>query len=505
MKRIVSIISVLAMATTALAQSRSFDDFKQKQNARFEQFQMDKQAEFDAFRKKQNERYAEFMKHNWESFNAQPAVIPEEEKKVPPVVYEVPITTPTTQPTHTPPTLPMPKEDSNPILVKNEVIVVPQPQPIPEPIAPVEPKKELPYKPYAIAFYGTLVSIGFPTNDIFRLNGLSEQQLSEAWVQLSSEAYDITLKNVLDARKNLALCDWGYVKMLQAISEKKYGNTNEAVFMQTFLLSQSGYKVRLATDNQKLYLLIASQYSILSMIYYVIDNTKFYALNCKSKSLNICNASFDNEKSISLQLRNEQNLEILPTPPRKLTSKYGITANVTTNKNTIDFFNDYPSAYINNDPTTCWAVYANTPLDQSIKNELYPALKQQLNGLSEYDAVNTLLNFVQTAFVYEYDNKVWGHDRAFFAAETLHYPYADCEDRSILFSRLVRDILGLDVVLLYYPGHLATAVAFTKDVEGDYLMYKNRKYIIADPTYINASVGMTMPDMNNQEARIIAL
>ena len=155
--------------------------------------------------------------------------------------------------------------------------------------------------------------------------------------------------------------------------------------------------------------------------------------------------------------------------------------------------------------TTHWAVYANTPLDNAIQYSLYPALKQSIAGLSERDAVNKILNFVQTAFVYEYDDKVWGRDRAFFAAETLHYPYADCEDRSILFSRIIRDIMGLDVVLLYYPGHLATAVAFTQDVQGDYLVYKNRKYIVCDPTYINAPLGETMPGMNNQEAQLIVL
>lgn len=35
---------------------------------------------------------------------------------------------------------------------------------------------------------------------------------------------------------------------------------------------------------------------------------------------------------------------------------------------------------------------------------------------------------------YEYDNKVWGHDRALFAEETLYYPYCDSEDRSIVFK-----------------------------------------------------------------------
>ena len=168
-------------------------------------------------------------------------------------------------------------------------------------------------------------------------------------------------------------------------------------------------------------------------------------------------------------------------------------------------FNTYPQACFNGDQTTRWAAYANTPMEKSVKDMLYPSLKKTVTGMSERDAVGVILNWVQTAFEYGYDDQIWGGDRAFFAQETLYYPYCDCEDRAILFSRLVRDLVGLDVVLLYYPGHLATAVAFSNEVNGDYLTYKSRKYVVCDPTYINAGVGRTMPGMNNQEAQVIAL
>ena len=93
----------------------------------------------------------------------------------------------------------------------------------------------------------------------------------------------------------------------------------------------------------------------------------------------------------------------------------------------------------------------------------------------------------------------------FFAEESLFYPYCDCEDRSILFSRLVRDLLGLKVLLVYYPGHLATAVHFTESVTGDYISLDNQKYVVCDPTYIGAPVGATMPDMDNESAKVILL
>ena len=142
----------------------------------------------------------------------------------------------------------------------------------------------------------------------------------------------------------------------------------------------------------------------------------------------------------------------------------------------------------------------------AVRGSLYPALRRAIDGLPAKEAAECLLNFVQTAFVYEYDETVWGADRAFFSEETLFYPYCDCEDRSILFSRLVRDLLGLPVVLVYYPGHLASAVCFGDDnTTGDYIRLGNRSFVICDPTYIGAGIGVTMPGMDNTAAKVILL
>lgn len=171
----------------------------------------------------------------------------------------------------------------------------------------------------------------------------------------------------------------------------------------------------------------------------------------------------------------------------------------------MSFYNTYPTSMLDNNIMTRWAMYANTPLAKDVKEQLYPQLKPLISGKSQLKAVNILLNWVQTGFEYEYDDKVWGGDRAFFAEESLNYPYCDCEDRSILFTRLVRDLIGLKCILVFYPGHLAAAVCFTEAVNGDYIQLNGQKYIITDPTYIGATVGMTMPKMNNQSAKIILL
>ena len=70
---------------------------------------------------------------------------------------------------------------------------------------------------------------------------------------------------------------------------------------------------------------------------------------------------------------------------------------------------------------------------------------------------------------------------------------------------LVRELLGLDVVLEHYPGHLATAVRFDEEVPGDYFTLDGKHYVVCDPTYINADIGDAMPQFKQARAKIVRL
>ena len=144
-------------------------------------------------------------------------------------------------------------------------------------------------------------------------------------------------------------------------------------------------------------------------------------------------------------------------------------------------------------------------MSRKIKRNLYPNLKKQISGKTELEAANILLNFVQTAFDYQTDQEQFGYERPLFGDELFFYPYSDCEDRSILYSILVHDLLHLDVVMLLYPGHLATAVRFTDEVPGYYFMVNGGKYVLCDPTYIGAPVGDCMPQFVGTAAEVVII
>ena len=164
----------------------------------------------------------------------------------------------------------------------------------------------------------------------------------------------------------------------------------------------------------------------------------------------------------------------------------------------IDFYQSYPL-------TDAWASYVRSSLSDELKNTLYPALRKHISGKSRAEATDILLDYVQYAFDYMVDQEQFGYERPLFGDESYFYPYNDCEDRSILFAILVRELLQLDVVLLHYPGHLATAVHFPSNVKGDYVMLDGRRYTVCDPTYIGASIGQTMPQYENTPPKIVKI
>lgn len=376
------------------------------------------------------------------------------------------------------------------------------------PIAPAPVQEGGVNTVFTFSIFGTNYQVRLGDNCRFKLNGVTENSVADAIESLADIKYDNMLFDCLKIRKENKLSDWAYFQTLEALTNEFCGkDTNEATLLMGYILSQSGYKVRLGRDNQKLVLLTASQHTIYNKVAYRLDGETFYLLDGSVETLSICRASLPNETSVSLMIRAAQKFDMDQSDVRTIKSRDYPDFKVTihTNKNLLKFYDTYLPSCMNDELMTRWAMYANTPLSDDVKAELYPQLRSQLQGLSKLEGMRRLLNLIQTGLVYEYDENIWGVDRAFFAEETLYYPYCDCEDRSILLSRLVRDILGLKAILIYYPGHLAMAVHFPEEVSGDYILLEGEKYIVCDPTYIAATVGRTMPGMDNNQARVILL
>ena len=499
LERIICTFFILLVFMDVEAQeNESFEQFNARRQERFDKFKEQKRKEFEEFRRERNEEFAKYMRKDWKRISPSPVIPRPKEEPVPPIIAPIDENKPI---------------DMSPqLLPYDEVVLVPNPKQQPKPVEPIEEVPITPVDPpvsyVRFVFYGTEEKVRFDKNNRYHFSNMDENAIADAWMVLSGESYTNLIYDCLQIRKNRNLCDWAYLKMLESMSEAICGRgSNEAVLLMAYVYCQSGYKMRLSMDGIKLYMMFASNHVIYNWNYYELEGEKYYVYNNTTGEVRICNQQYPKEQSMSLIIPNEPDLNFVEargtTHKSKRNPEIEITVNA--NRNMLDFYSSYPTSMYGTNFVTRWAMYANMPMPEHVKKHLYPILRRAVDGLEQLAAVNLILNWVQTGFDYEYDDKVWGHDRAFFPEESLFYPYCDCEDRSIIMTRLMRDLFNLECILVHYPGHLACAVRFTEKVDGDYINVDGKHFVIADPTYIGASVGMSMPNMNNREAKVIIL
>lgn len=351
-----------------------------------------------------------------------------------------------------------------------------------------------------IAYGGLAFYLNNSLNRKCSLNGLNENAIADAYEALCNSDYKPLLADCAQIRKDLRLNDWGVFTLVRQVADTYCGTANESIVMQQFLLNEMGYKARMArkATEDKMMLFVATDCSIYAHPYITLNGQNYYNLSGNNEQCQFYMCQKDSPKaknSVGMQLK-----EAPLFPGTVVSSTHqakGSAARVTVDvpKALMDFYKDYPQCD--------YSVYFNAPVNAAMENRILSSLAPLVQGRNEADAANILINFVQTAFQYQTDGQQFGYEKPFFVEELFYYPYSDCEDRAMLFSYLVRKLLGLDVVLLDYPEHIATAVRFNGNVSGDYLMVNGWKYTVCDPTYIGASIGMTMPRYKTVSAKVL--
>ncbi len=486
-------LSLLGVAICSVINCHAQKIDTSKSRSEMDRFVNSMTDDFKNFRRQSMEQFSQFVRNPWKEFEETKPVPKPNPQPIPPVIMD----------------------DDNEKPIKNKPIIIEEvvepiiEEPQPQPVEPIEGVPIIIPSYLDFAFFGTSDKVRLDKTSLPILRGIDESSVSSMLQELSIDENDNLILDCLEIRKNRNLSDWAYLQMLNIIATETYpGKFNEAQLLMAYLYLQSGYKMRLASDGSKLYMLFASKHLIFEKSSFAVDGESYYGLSDLPDRLYICQAAFPKEKSLSLIINSNQQFTYDKSDCRSILSdEYpNVKLDVAVNKNLLDFYATYPTSALDGNIMTRWAMYANTPMDNNITISLYPSLKELLKGKSELEATNMLLNTLQTGLTYEYDDKVWGGDRALFSEESLYYPYCDCEDRAILLTRLIRDVLGLKCLLVYYPGHLAAAIEFSDDtVNGDYIILDGHKYIIADPTYINAPIGCTMPGMDNASAKVIRL
>ena len=476
-------VSILSYGVFANA-NNEFQQWMQQQS----QGVAAQKKEFQEYKDKRDKEFTSFLKSQWKSVDLVKGDVRDEKPKpnVMPVAKLEPVLKPAIVPE--PVVVAVPK----PVIVKTPVM------------APVIAVPE--GKPLTVNFYGKSLRFYYDANMRKRLSStINKEAVSDYWSVLSKTEYDGLLQQIKVQKEALQLNDWAYASLVNKIAIKINNNRkNESALLSWFMLAKTGFKARVAYSKSTVYLLVPSEQELFEVSYFTFSGKRYYAVDFDGNKQKVGQVfTYDGEypnttkefdmRVTSVVASNDQ------SERRHLSFKFEgkqYNIEVVYDRGRVKFFRTYPQLSLN--------LYFSSGVYKETAAPLQKQLASHMQGMSEQQAVNFLLRFVQTSLKYETDEQQFGEENYLFPEETLFYPYSDCEDRAVLFAWLVRSLLNLDVVGIDYPGHVATAIAFNTEVAGDSVMYKGKRYVISDPTYINANSGMTMPDFKQFKPKVIA-
>ena len=476
--------SLLLLLVSTAVTAGSFEDFKKSQTVSFQTYKDERDNAFN-----------NYLKQQWEAYEVYKSA----------GLYEKP------KPKEITPAKPKIAKAVGPkitINVKKTVIVEPKPiqskqEPVKKIIAvdePIKTKETIIQKPIVVAqeqkdisfnFYGADLGFNIP-HGIKNANFFPQSQkgIGNFFSSAASSEYDALITNIKNVSKQMNLNDWGIYLLVLKISDMSHTNKDNSRLLSWFIFNKMGYAVKIGLAKKHVVLMHYSKKDIYSTPNFKFDNKKYYVISNYDKGNVGRLFSYKQDYPGSLKPL-DLSLKTLPVFASNMKKKnlefkqFGKVYNIEFeyNKNLIDFMATYPQAD--------YETYFNTPLDSRTYEAIALSLKKHLDGKKASDAMNFVLNFVQKAFKYERDDTQFGREKVMFAQETLYFDKSDCEDRAVLFSYLTKELFGVSVLGVKYKDHMATALYVPMD--GDTINAGSKKFVIADPTYVNASIGMSMP------------
>ncbi|MCH8557908.1 MAG: hypothetical protein LAT84_08805 [Balneolia bacterium] len=471
------------------------------QDSDFERWQREQQQAFEQFVDDENRRFADFLRRQWSSFEPEAAE---------PVPDEVP------KPDEAP-VAPLSGEDAESEEIPAEPATDPEPSPdIDE--TPTPPSLPPAPPPVRSSPEGTSVSTlppelrfewhhhhaPLPPLSVARSFSLPQpdnESIADAWLEMSESNYEEVLSTLQAFSERKQLNEWMFALLVKDYSRNVFAGHNEAVFLSWFLLHQSGFHANAGYTANMLHLLMPVSERLYNQDYYTISASRFYVMRAGHTPVERPGAirTYEPDEASELGIL-AMDLHAAPAP---VASSAQLISFAFEGK-TYEFEFSYDAAYTSllaKFPSMDPEFYFRAPVSDALHLQMEQALGPILAEMSEAQALNFLLRFSQTAFEYKTDREQFGRQKYMTPDQIIHYPYSDCDDRAIFFAYLVRNFMGLEVIGVTWPGHMATAVR-TNSVAGSQLRYDGDTWIICDPTYINANAGMVMPDFRGLEATL---
>lgn len=363
------------------------------------------------------------------------------------------------------------------------------------PLTPIAANASVATNELSFSFYGQpLLATKLKT---IKLKSVRNHDVNQAWKAYQKNGAESLIASLNSISDDLGLNDWFLFQLVRKYVDEllRTSSPEDRVLLEHFLLVSMGYDVKLARTEQQLLLLVPFEQEVYERCFIKIKGKDYYLffdnLEADQNERSViypCDPIKDDGTRKSFNLLFEGKSLNMHADEEKLCDLDDglIHLDCAINPTVVQMLSDYPLMDVQ-----CYAWSVVLPqFHQTIIEQLRP----QLEDMSQCEAANALLHFVQQVFDYNSDQDRHGRYKVNFVEENFYYDSNDCEDRSILYAVLVHSLLGLDVQFVEYPDHECTAVHFTDCFTRGYgYDYNGDFYLICDPTYIGADIGRCMP------------
>ena len=405
------------------------------------------------------------------------------------------------------PSLPpnVPSIDDEPmVLPKPEVVAEPVAGPVVKPAADDTPVIEsVSAEPFKFDYRG--IALELPQVDVRLMDKMYDtSDYASQWRKLDAQpgAADL-VANIDRLAKNLNFNSYLTYDLATIYAASRFpgASLSSRTSLVHYIMTHLGYDARLGvTPRGDALIMFPSKQTIYGRIYFRFGNEKYYVFTDPAVSLSTddmrvatCELPSAAAQASKLDLRLGE-LKIPYEEQPYSVSFGGLEIHGNTNAKLYPILYKYPQMPIGD--------YARSVVMPSLRSDIVEQLKSQLADKPKAEAVNALLQFVQSGFEYATDHEYHGFEKPYFFEEILYYPKCDCEDRVIFYTYLLWNVLGVENHLIAYPGHESASVSLSEVSKGDAYTYEGKTFYISDPTYIGSKTGMCMPEYRTTSPEI---
>lgn len=348
---------------------------------------------------------------------------------------------------------------------------------------------------FCILLYQVANSQSLEKDGVLKFDFTADENSTKKFIEwIAKSNYSETHKKFIKFKED-KLDDWFLYSILKKNIYETFPDKGP-VFRDLFcwfVMNNLGYDCRLVFQNNEALLFVKTKTRIDFSLELKIKDDNFFLLNrpfaitsnelIKSRYvLNETGDTFDFliRKTTNLPIKASDTVFFMGFYDSAYRKNY-FNLDICVNKAIRYLLEDYPNVDRNQ--------IVNTPFSEQARECVISKLKSYLAGADTITMVKVIFMFVRDGFLDldDMNEDSFRRRKRQTPEESLIYSYHDSEDKSILFFSLVKEILNLPLIELYYPktDHVEVGVSLDRcGLKSDFV-YNGRTYVVCNTEVVD--------------------